>query len=418
MDVKQLISDMVTEAREAARKLARAGSEQKNAALLHIADALENRASDIRQENQKDVAQARDKGAKTAFVDRLTLTDRIIGEMSTGLREVSALPDPVGEVTRMWVRPNGLQVGRMRIPLGVIGFVYESRPNVTVDAAGLCLKSGNAVVMKGGSEAHNSNMILAKVLQEGVKAAGLPEMAVQVIPTTDRQAVNELLKRDDAVDLLIPRGGEELIRYMVDHSRIPVLRHEKGVCHVYVDASADLNMAMEISYNSKVQRPGVCNAMETLLVHADMADSFLPPMFERFKGAGVLLKGCPKTHRMFPDVEEAAADDWYTEYEDLILSVRVVSGMEEAMDHIAKYGSRHTESIVTENYERAMRFVRQVDSSLVLVNASTRFNDGYQLGLGAEIGISTVKLHAFGPMGLEELTTTKFIAFGNGQVRT
>ena len=418
MDVKQLISDMVTEAREAARKLARAGSEQKNAALLHIADALENRASDIRQENQKDVALARDKGAKTAFVDRLTLTDRIIGEMSTGLREVSALPDPVGEVTRMWVRPNGLQVGRMRIPLGVIGFVYESRPNVTVDAAGLCLKSGNAVVMKGGSEAHNSNMMLAKVLQEGVKAAGLPEMAVQVIPTTDRQAVIELLKRDDAVDLLIPRGGEELIRYMVDHSRIPVLRHEKGVCHVYVDASADLNMALEISYNSKVQRPGVCNAMETLLVHDDMAESFLPPMFERFKGAGVLLKGCPKTHRMFPDVEEAADDDWYTEYEDLILSVRVVSGMEEAMDHIAKYGSRHTESIVTENYERAMRFVRQVDSSLVLVNASTRFNDGHQLGLGAEIGISTVKLHAFGPMGLEELTTTKFIAFGNGQVRT
>lgn len=418
MDVKQLISDMVGEARQAARKLARAGSEKKNAALLNIADALEDRASDIQEENRKDVALAREKGAKSAFVDRLTLTDRIIGEMSAGLREVSALPDPVGEVTRMWTRPNGLQVGRMRIPLGVIGFVYESRPNVTVDAAGLCLKSGNAVVMKGGSEAHNSNMILAKVLQDGVKAVGLPETAVQVIPTTDRQAVIELLKRDDAVDLLIPRGGEELIRYMVEHSRIPVLRHEKGVCHVFVDASADLDMALEISYNSKVQRPGVCNAMETLLVHEQMADSFLPPMFERFRAAGVLLKGCPKTRGMFPDVEEAVNDDWYTEYEDLILSVRVVSGMEEAMDHIAQYGSRHTETIVTENYERAMRFVRQVDSSLVLVNASTRFNDGFQLGLGAEIGISTVKLHAFGPMGLEELTTTKFIAFGNGQIRT
>ncbi|MBI4777183.1 MAG: glutamate-5-semialdehyde dehydrogenase [Deltaproteobacteria bacterium] len=418
MDVKQLISDMVDQAREAARKLARAGSEQKNAALRYVADALENRASEIRRENKKDVALAREKGAKDAFVDRLTLTDRIIGEMAAGLREVSALPDPVGEVTRMWTRPNGLQVGRMRIPLGVIGFVYESRPNVTVDAAGLCLKSGNAVVMKGGSEAHNSNMILAKVLQQGVRAAELPEAAVQVIPTKDRQAVIELLKRDDAVDLLIPRGGEELIRYMVDHSRIPVLRHEKGVCHVYVDASAELNMALEVSYNSKVQRPGVCNAMETLLVHGDMAESFLPPMFERFREAGVLLKGCPITHRMFPDVEPATEDDWYTEYEDLILSVRVVSGMEEAMDHIVKYGSRHTEAIVTENYERAMRFVRLVDSSLVLVNASTRFNDGRQLGLGAEIGISTVKLHAFGPMGLEELTTTKFIAFGNGQIRT
>jgi len=418
VDVKQLISDMVDQAREASRKLARAGSEQKNAALRYVADALENRTSEIRKENQKDVALARGKGAKDAFVDRLTLTDRIIGEMAAGLREVSALPDPVGEVTRMWTRPNGLQVGRMRIPLGVIGFVYESRPNVTVDAAGLCLKSGNAVVMKGGSEAHNSNMMLAKVLQEGVRAAELPETAVQVIPTTDRRAVIELLKRDDAVDLLIPRGGEELIRYMVDHSRIPVLRHEKGVCHVYVDASAELDMALEVSYNSKVQRPGVCNAMETLLVHGDMAESFLPPMFEWFREAGVLLKGCPITHRMFPEVEEATEEDWYTEYEDLILSVRVVPGMEEAMDHIAKYGSRHTETIVTENYERAMRFVRQVDSSLVLVNASTRFNDGYQLGLGAEIGISTVKLHAFGPMGLEELTTTKFIAFGNGQIRT
>ncbi len=418
MNVAELITNMASDARKAARGLARAGSEQKNRALLFIADGIEKRAPEIQAENRKDVEVAREQGMKPAFIDRLMLSDRIIHEMAQGLREVAGLPDPVGEVTRMWTRPNGLQVGRMRIPLGVIGFVYESRPNVTVDAAALCLKSGNAVIMKGGSEAHHSNMMLARVIQQGIRSARLPEEAVQVVPTTDRQAVIELIHKDREVDLLIPRGSEELIRYILDHSRIPVLRHEKGVCHVFVDASADMDMAVSVSYNAKVQRPGVCNAMETLLVDARVADVFLPVMVSRFQEAGVLLKGCPKTVARFPEMQKAEEDDWFTEYEDLILSIRVVEGIEEAMDHIADYGSRHTEAIITDHYDRALRFVREVDSSLVLVNASTRFNDGFQLGLGAEIGISTVKLHAFGPMGLEELTTTKFFAFGNGQVRT
>ncbi len=418
VETKRMIAEMTTEARRAARLLSRSGSTSKNDALFAVADGLETRSSEIKTENQKDVEAAREKGMKAAFIDRLTLTDKIIGEMAQGLREVAALPDPVGEITRMWTRPNGLRVGRMRIPLGVIGFIYESRPNVTVDAAGLCLKSGNAIILKGGSEAMHSNVVLAKILQESIRSAGLPGGAVQLITSRDHQAVWELVQRDDAVDLLIPRGGEQLIRQVVQESRIPVLRHEKGVCHVYVDSGADLNMAVEIAYNSKVQRPGVCNAMETLLVDAAVADAFLPPMVERFKQAGVTLKGCPDTRRRYPDMAEAVEEDWTTEYEDLILSVRIVQGLDEAMDHIAQFGSRHTEAIVTENYERAMRFVRETDSSLVLVNASTRFNDGFQLGLGAEIGISTVKLHAFGPMGLEELTTTKFIAFGNGQLRS
>jgi len=318
----------------------------------------------------------------------------------------------------MWKRPNGLQVGRVRIPLGVIGFIYESRPNVTIDAAGLCLKSGNAIILKGGSEAINSNLALSRVIADALQAAGAPQAAVQVVPTTDRQATNILLEQEELIDLIIPRGGEGLIRFVVQNSRIPVLKHYKGVCHVYVDAGADLAMAENICFNAKVQRPGVCNAMETMLVHRDAADAFLPAMLGRFEEAGVEIRGCPETLKKFPGAKAAVEDDWPTEYEDLILAVRVVDSMDQALDHIAAYGSNHTETIVTQDYDRARRFLNDADSSVVLVNASTRFNDGGQLGLGAEIGISTSKLHAFGPMGLEELTTRKFIVFGDGQIRT
>jgi glutamate-5-semialdehyde dehydrogenase len=352
------------------------------------------------------------------MVDRLTLDAKTIRSMVDGLKEVEALPDPVGEVTRMWKRPNGLLVGQMRIPLGVIGFIYESRPNVTVDAASLCLKSGNAVILKGGSEAIHSNIVLGNLLKEALTETGLPEKAIQVIPTAGREALKILLGLEEYVDLIIPRGGEGLIRFVTEHSRIPVLRHYKGVCHVYVDEFADLTMASEICFNAKVQRPGVCNAMETMLVHERIAPAFLPAMAARYKAAGVELRGCPKTLALIPEAKEAQPSDWPAEYLDLILAVKIVSTMEEALDHIDRYGSNHTETIVTSDYGRAQRFLSEVDSSVVLVNASTRFNDGNQLGLGAEIGISTSKLHAFGPMGLEELTTKKFIVYGSGQVRS
>jgi len=350
-------------------------------------------------------------------MDRLTLSESVLQSMAQGLREVIALPDPVGQVTGMWRRPNGLLVGRMRIPLGVIGFIYESRPNVTADAAGLCLKSGNAVILRGGSEALHSNLILERLFKEALVQSGLPPETLQVVPSTDREAVYALLSLDDYVDLIIPRGGESLIRFVTENSKIPVLKHYKGVCHVYVDESADLRMASEICFNAKVQRPGVCNAMETLLVHEHVAADFLPAMVKRLQEAGVEIRGCERTLALAPGVMRAEASDWPEEFLDLILAVKVVSTMDEATDHIEKYGSSHTEAIVTNDYSRARRFLEQVDSSVVLVNASTRFNDGQQLGLGAEIGISTSKLHAFGPMGLEELTTTKFVVYGNGQIR-
>jgi glutamate-5-semialdehyde dehydrogenase len=337
--------------------------------------------------------------------------------MINGLREVEGLKDPVATMGPTWVRPNGLQIARMRIPLGVIGIIYESRPNVTVDAAGLCLKAGNAVILRGGSEAFHSNQALAAIIDRALNNAGMPEKSVQVVPVRDREAVLMLLNQEEFMDLIIPRGGEGLIRFVVDNSKIPVLKHYKGVCHVYVDADADLEMAQDISFNSKVQRPGVCNAMETLLVHQSAAEFFLPPMAKRFSGAGVELRGCAATCRILPDVKKAQESDWSAEYLDLILAVKIVEDMEEAITHMATYSSNHTEAIVTRDYERARRFVREVDSSVVLVNASTRFNDGGQLGLGAEIGISTSKLHAFGPMGVEELTTTKFVVMGDGQIR-
>ncbi|OCC15930.1 Gamma-glutamyl phosphate reductase [Dissulfuribacter thermophilus] len=416
-DVKKICAEISRQAKEASRKVANLSSQIKDNCLLRTAELiLENRHS-LQEENKKDLKAAEEKGLSSAFIDRLTLSDKVIDSMVQGLRDVVALPDPVGEVPRMWKRPNGLQVGRVRIPLGVICMIYESRPNVTIDAAGLCLKAGNAVILRGGSDAIHSNMALARIFHQALREFDIPEAAVQVVPVTDREAVNELLKREEEIDLVIPRGGEGLIRFVAENSRIPVLKHYKGVCHVYVDKYADIEMAQDICFNSKVQRPGVCNAMEGMLVHEEIAKTFLPAMAKRFKEAGVELRGCKKTLSILKDAVAATADDWGQEFLDLILAVKIVGSMDEAMDYISKYGSNHTEAIVTKDYERARRFLKEVDASLVLVNASTRFNDGGQLGLGAEIGISTSKLHAYGPMGLEELTTTKFIAYGDGQIR-
>lgn len=405
-------------AREAARQMGNVNSDVKRQVLERMAVALERESRAIASANEKDIQAALEKGLSKPKVDRLRLTPKVVDEMTTGLREVALLPDPVGEITRMWTRPNGLRVGRMRIPLGVIGIIYESRPNVTVDAAALCIKAGNAVFLRGGSEAFHSNHCLAKILQTALRETGLPETVVQLVETTDRDAVLDMLKLEEDIDVMIPRGGEDLIRFVTEHAHMPVLKHYKGVCHLYVDASANLEMAEEIALNGKVQRPSACNALETLLVHQEVAAEFLPRMAESFRKAGVELRGCPRTREIFPDAIPATEDDWYAEYLDLILAVRVVDSMDEAIRHIATYGSDHTEAIITENFARGHRFLQEVQSSLVLVNASTRFNDGQQLGLGAEIGISTSRLHAYGPMGIEELTTTKFIALGNGQVRS
>ncbi len=413
----EMIGAMAKDAREASRGLRRLERAQKDHCLKLMAKKLLDHREEIIKDNQKDLAGAREAGLSPAMIDRLTLNEHVIRGMADGLMEVAALSDPVGEIRGMWKRPNGLKVGRVRIPLGVIGFIFESRPNVTVDAAGLCLKSGNAVILKGGSEAIYSNIILGNLLSEALNKTGLPPKAVQVIPTTDREAVNILIGLDEHIDIIIPRGGEGLIRFVTDHSRIPVLKHYKGVCHIYVDRSASLDMAKEICYNAKVQRPGVCNAMETMLVHRDVAEDFLPEMVKQFRDAGVELRGCPESVGLIPDIGPADESDWPREFLDLILAVKIVSRMDEALDHIEKYGSNHTEAIITNDYNRSQRFLTEVDSSVVLINASTRFNDGNQLGLGAEIGINTSKLHAFGPMGLKELTTTKFIVFGQGQIR-
>ncbi|MBW2544498.1 MAG: glutamate-5-semialdehyde dehydrogenase [Deltaproteobacteria bacterium] len=417
MDIKTEITETGVRARKAAGILANISSTAKNEALLKMAETLVKESARIIGENARDLEYARDKGLSDAMIDRLTLNETAIKDMADGLAEIAALPDPVGEITGMRKRPNGLLVGKRRIPLGVIGIIYESRPNVTADAAALCLKSGNAVILRGGSEAINSNLAIARILQGVLKETSIPEGAIQIISTTDRDAVNEMLKLEEHIDLIIPRGGEGLIRAVVSMSRIPVLKHYKGVCHVFVDESTDIEMAVNISLNAKAQRPGVCNAMETLLVHRNIAGRFLPAMAEKFREAGVTLKGCDKTRAILPDVEEATEADWYEEYLDLILAIRIVDGIDEAIAHIEKYGSLHTEAIVTSDYKNSQRFLNEVNSSTVLVNASTRFSDGFELGLGAEMGISTTKLHAFGPMGLEELTTTKFIIYGDGQIR-
>jgi glutamate-5-semialdehyde dehydrogenase len=418
MSMEATIVNMAKAARAAATQMAKCGSNQKNAVLLGMADKIEKDASAIKKANQKDLTRAKEMGLSPAMIDRLTVSDATIKSMAKGLREVSGLNDPVGAISKSWLRPNGLEVTRMRIPLGVIGIIYESRPNVTIDAAGLCLKAGNAVILRGGSEALYSNKALADIIGQVLGDCGLPETAVQIVPVRDRKAVNILLNQEEFIDLIIPRGGEGLIRFVVEHSTIPVLKHYKGVCHVYVDEGADLNMAGDICFNAKVQRPGVCNAMETMLVHRSIAKEFLPQMAKRLTSAGVEIRGCAETCQILTDALKAEQSDWTEEYLDLVLAVKVVEDMEQAIFHISKYGSKHTESIVTRDYKRAKRFVRETDSSVVLVNASTRFNDGSELGLGAEIGISTSKLHAFGPMGVEELTTTKFVVFGDGQIRT
>ncbi len=418
MDIGKEVKKIAQGAREASLQVARLSSEVKERALKMMADGLVEEKELLLAENRKDLEYAEKQGLSKAMVDRLALTSAGIEGIAEGLRQVALLPDPVGEVIKMWRRPNGLVVGKMRIPLGVIGVIYEARPNVTADAAGLCLKGGNAVILRGGSEAIHSNRTIGHILQDAMGKAGVPPAAIQVIPHIEREAVEEMLKMEEFIDVIIPRGGEGLIRFVVEHSRIPVIKHYKGVCHVFVDATADKEMAINICFNAKVQRPGVCNAMETLLVHQDVASSLLPPIAEKLQEAGVELRGCSRTRRILPDVKEAAEEDWYAEYLDLILAVKVVDGVGEAIDHIGHYGSQHTEAIITSDYTNAQRFLREVDSSTVLVNASTRFSDGYQLGLGAEIGISTTKLHAFGPMGVEDLTTTKFIIYGDGQIRT
>lgn len=416
-DIKATVIEMAQKARAASRPLAAIAAPVKDRVLLRTAELLLERRDAITQRNELDLVAGREKGLSAAMLDRLALSDKAIGSMVQGLREVAALPDPVGQVEQMKRRPSGITVGRMRVPLGVVGMIYESRPNVTIDAAALCLKAGNAVLLRGGSEAIHSNLALAEVLQEALAGEGLDPACVQVIPFTDREAVNVLLAQEEYVDLIIPRGGEGLIRFVAENSRIPVLKHYKGVCHVFVDAEADIEMAVRICMNGKTQRPGVCNALEGLLVHRAIAPAFLPAVAAALQGAGVELRGCPACRAIVSAMTPAQESDWGTEFLDLILAVKVVDGLDEALTYIARYGSQHTEAIVTRSYANAQRFLREVDASAVMVNASTRFNDGGQFGLGAEIGISTTKLHAYGPMGLEELTTRKFIVYGDGEVR-
>uniref|UniRef100_A0A7C4VS93 Gamma-glutamyl phosphate reductase n=1 Tax=Desulfatirhabdium butyrativorans TaxID=340467 RepID=A0A7C4VS93_9BACT len=417
MSIETDIRRMAEAARTASRAIAVASTDRKNALLKRMAEGIVSRSAELAAANEQDIAYAREKGLSAAMIDRLTIKDSTIRSMVKGLEEVAALPDPVGETVKSWTRPNGLRVARVRIPLGVIAIIYESRPNVTIDAAALCLKSGNAVLLRGGSEALHSNTVLADIISQSLAETGFPKEAAQVVPVRDRTAVTELLKLEEHIDVVIPRGGESLIRFVVENSRIPVLKHYKGVCHIFVDRDVDFEMAISVCLNAKVQRPGVCNAMETLLIHEDAAPVFLPIVARALREAHVELRGCERCLAIVPDMNPAIENDWYTEYNDLILSIRIVPDLDTAIDHIGRYGSRHTEAILTRNEANAKRFLQEVDSSVVLVNASTRFNDGGELGLGAEIGISTTKLHAFGPMGLEELTATKFIVEGKGQIR-
>jgi len=417
MTIAEKIRKIAADARQASIAMAKLPTTAKNDLLMAMAMALINNTPHLISENQKDLEAGEKKGLSRAMLDRLMLDEARIKAMADGLREVANLPDPVGEVTRMWQRPNGLMVGKMRIPLGVIGIIYEARPNVTADAAALCLKAGNSVILRGGSEAILSNLAIAHILGGEMERAGIPPAALSVIPFPEREGVLEMLKQEECIDLIIPRGGESLIRFVVEHSKIPVIKHYKGVCHVFVDATADFDMAERIVVNAKVQRPGVCNALETLLIHKDVAESFIPRIARTLTDLKVELRGDDCVRQFAPQAKKATEEDWRAEYLELILAVRVVDDLDEAINHINAYGSLHTEAIVTRDYHNSQRFIREVNSSTVLVNASTRFADGNQLGLGAEIGISTTKLHSFGPMGLEDLTTTKFIVQGDGQVR-
>lgn len=417
MSPAELIGGIAENSKKASRTLASAASSQKNDFLVRFAELLVKETDNLLSENAKDVSDAEEKGLSAALLDRLRLNPSRIGSLADGLREIAELPDPVGKISAKWDRPNGISVEKKRIPLGVIGIIYESRPGVTADAAGLCVKSGNSVILRGGSETIRSNLAISRLMADSLSRSGLSPYTAQVVPVADREVVTEMLKLEDKIDLIIPRGGEGLIRFVAGNSRIPVLKHYKGVCHVYVDEHADLRMAGEICRNAKVQRPGVCNSMETMLVHSSVARDFLPAAIESLEGEGVSIKGCENTRKLVPHVAPAAEEDWYEEYLDLVLNVRVVATIDEAIGHIQTYGSMHTDAIVTKDTENSEKFVKEVDSSAVMVNTSTRFNDGFQLGLGAEIGISTSKLHAFGPMGLEELTTSKFVVRGDGQVR-
>ena len=417
MDVRALVEAKARAAREAAGILALTPTKTKNDALLQMARGLEEKVEALITTNRADLERARARGAARAFLDRLTLTEPRIQAMAQGLREVAALPDPVGTVVDAWRRPSGLEVTRVRVPLGVIGFIYESRPNVTADAAGLCIKSGNAVVLRGGSEAIESNTLIAAVLAKALDKAGAPPDAIQFVDTTDREAVTALLELDRLVDLIIPRGGEEFVHWVARHSRVPVLKHDKGLVHLYVDADADCAMAVQIAVNAKTSRPGVCNALETLLVHREVAPRFLPAAAARLVEAGVELRGCPATRALVPEARPAEPADWDEEYLDLVLAVRVVDDLDQAIDHIRRHGSGLAEAIVTQSLPSARRFTREVDAAAVLVNASTRLVDGGQLGMGAEMGISTSRVHARGPVGVAELTTTKFIVQGDGHVR-
>ncbi len=414
----QILEEMGKKAKQAALELGVLTTQVKNRALEEMAGALLSREKDILEANRLDLQAGRESGMSAALIDRLTLDSKRVAEMAQGLREVAALPDPVGEIVAGWRLPNGLEIQKIRVPLGVVGIIYEARPNVTVDAAGLCVKSGNAVILRGSSSAINSNRILTEIIAGAAERAGLPAGCIQLVPLTDRESARELMRLREYLDVLIPRGGAGLIRTVVEESTVPVIETGVGNCHTYVDATADLDMALEIVINAKCQRPGVCNAMETMLVHAEVAEEFLPRAAQALRERGVTLRGCARTREIIPDAEEATEEDWYEEYLDLILAVKVVEDLEEAIRHINKYGSKHSEAIVTRDYRAARRFVSLVDSADVYVNASTRFTDGGQFGLGAEIGISTQKLHARGPMSLRELTSTKFIIYGDGQVRS
>jgi glutamate-5-semialdehyde dehydrogenase len=417
VNIKEYINDLGIKAKKAGREISRTDSGRKNLALLKIAEVIEASADVLVSENQKDLAAGKANGLDAAMLDRLAITPKSVLVMVEGLKQVAALPDPVGEITDLCYRPSGIQVGQMRVPLGVIGIIYESRPNVTIDAAALCLKSGNACILRGGSEAIHSNQAIAACISQGLSAAGLPIEAVQIVATADRQAVGELITMSQYVDVIVPRGGKGLIERISKDASIPVIKHLDGICHVYIDDNADIAKAIPIAMNAKTHRYGVCNAMETLLIAESIADKILPPLAELYLEKDVELRGCPKTCDLIPACVKATEEDWFTEYLAPILSIKIVSGLDEAIEHINHYGSLHTDAIVTEDYTKARRFLREVDSSSVMVNASTRFADGFEYGLGAEIGISTDKLHARGPVGLKGLTSLKYIVLGDGHIR-
>ena len=420
LNIEHYMNDIGQRARKASRAMARADTAAKNRALALIATAIRRDADTLRAANQQDLAAARANGLSDAMLDRLTLSDKAIATMAEGLEQIVALPDPIGEISNMKYRPTGIQVGQMRVPLGVIGIIYEARPNVTVDAAGLCIKSGNATILRGGSEAIHCNQALAKLVKEGLAGAGLPEDAVQVVETTDRAAVGALITMTEYVDVIVPRGGKGLIERLIKESKVPMIKHLDGICHVYIDDKAELQKALDVAFNAKCHRYGTCNTMETLLVARAVAAEVLPKLAELYRAKDVELRGDAESRRIlagYPLLKEAVEEDWSTEYLAPILSVKIVAGMDEAIDHINTYSSQHTDAIVTEDYTRAMRFLREVDSASVMVNASTRFADGFEYGLGAEIGISNDKLHARGPVGLEGLTSLKYVVLGQGQVR-